>query len=587
MNKTIRFAAIVFFLVLFFFSSYRMYELDKIQSLWGNLPLIFVGSLWALIVFVFNKKYNNPLYLGLASLSGLLLSFGFLNTPFTSLIFLGFVPLFIIEDKIAEFSLGKSGREVMKYAYHAFVVWNILATWWVENSSLVAGMVANFLNALLMATVFWLFHKLRWRFGRYAVFAVFWIGFEYLHLHWDISWPWLTLGNSFAEQHSWIQWYSWTGALGGSLWILAINILFFKAYQLQLLFKTKKYYLRPLGVLLIPLFLSLVMYYSYTEKKDGGVASVVAIQPNFEAHYEKFKIPEPLQLERFLRISASAIDSNTDYLVFPETSFESNIWLDRIEQNATVNELKSFVNRYPHLNLMTGLGAERRFSGQPLPMRHSVRVDKRSGSPIYWEAYNLAVQLSSHTDTMPIYLKSKFVPGAELIPYPAVFSFLEPVFKEFHASMEGYGDQDFRGVFRSGKKAIAPVICYESVYGDFCGGYVRNGAQALFIMTNDGWWDNSPGHVQHRNFARLRAIELRKDVVRSANMGNSCFINQRGDLQNSTSYGKEGFSKQDINLNNTLTFYARFGDYIGVLAAIFSCICLVGLPFFGNKQNLG
>src|SRR5207247_2436074 len=77
---------------------------------------------------------------------------------------------------------------------------------------------------------------------------------------------------------------------------------------------------------------------------------------------------------------------------------------------------------------------------------------------------------------------------------------------------------------------IAPAICYESIYGDFLSAYIRNGAEFIAVITNDGWWGDTPGYIQHENYARLAAIEFRRDIARSANTGISCFINQKGDI---------------------------------------------------------
>ena len=118
----------------------------------------------------------------------------------------------------------------MFFAYNAFVIWNILATYWVANTAFVAGIVAIFLNAFLMAVPFWAFHKTKKIMPKlgFAAFVVYWITFENLHLHWEISWPWLTLGNAFSQFPSWVQWYEYTGAFGGTLWALLANVLIFK-----------------------------------------------------------------------------------------------------------------------------------------------------------------------------------------------------------------------------------------------------------------------------------------------------------------------------------------------------------------------
>ena len=63
------------------------------------------------------------------------------------------------------------------------------------------------------------------------VLASLWISFEYLHLTWEITWPWFTLGNIFAKHNAVVQWYEVTGTLGGSVWVLAANISFYLALQ--------------------------------------------------------------------------------------------------------------------------------------------------------------------------------------------------------------------------------------------------------------------------------------------------------------------------------------------------------------------
>ena len=62
----------------------------------------------------------------------------------------------------------------------------------------------------------------------YASFVFFWLAFEFLYLRAQINFPWTMLGNGFAKEVWTIQWYEWTGVLGGSLWVLVMNILVFK-----------------------------------------------------------------------------------------------------------------------------------------------------------------------------------------------------------------------------------------------------------------------------------------------------------------------------------------------------------------------
>ena len=126
-----------------------------------------------------------------------------------------------------------------------------------------------------MAVTFYGFHLTKKYVGHkegVIALVLYWIGFEYFHYDWESSWPWLTFGNVFSIHPSWIQWYSVSGALGGTLWILVINLLLFRTVENVYLKKeswriqTPLFYLAGAG-LIIPLVISLITYYSYEEQK--------------------------------------------------------------------------------------------------------------------------------------------------------------------------------------------------------------------------------------------------------------------------------------------------------------------------------
>ncbi len=207
--------------------------------LWGYRPLWLFLAAWGAFVLLLGSRFSRYgdaawRWLGLSTLSGLLLSIGFPGTvaplPFT--MFVAFVPLLIVEQEIAGRREKASRWEVFKFAYNAFIIWNIITTFWVANTALVAGIFAITVNAALMGIPFTLFHQTKKVLPRlgYAAFIAYWIAFEYGHLNWELTWPWLTLGNSFAEWPSLVQWYEYTGVFGGGLWILLLNLLFFQLW---------------------------------------------------------------------------------------------------------------------------------------------------------------------------------------------------------------------------------------------------------------------------------------------------------------------------------------------------------------------
>ena len=587
MNQKIQYSVIIIGLIIIGGVGFAMTQLP----LWGWLPLPLLSAIWVVIVFLRLKKYNLR-WLMLSTLSGVLLSFGFPVSPLTPLMFLGFVPLLMVENEI--FTKG-SKDGILKYAYNAFAIWNIGATWWVSNAGLAPGMIANFLNAFFMAVPFWLFHKSRaiLRGWHLTAFIIYWLAFEYVHLNWEISWSWLTLGNAFAQYPSWIQWYEYTGVFGGSLWILGVNILIFKVinYKFYLNKNAQSLIIQSVALILIPLSISaLIANFSNKQNVENNnkTANVVVVQPNYEPHYQKFEVPEDIQLLKFLKLAAEKVDSTTDYLVFPETSFDFHN-VDNFAQVSVINQLKDFVNRYPKLHLVTGIDAIKVYAAyvfqKPEGLASSVRDhDNRDGTFTYFEAYNAAAQITSGMNSIDFYKKSKLVPGAEILPYGFLFGWLKPLFKKFGGSTSGFGAQPNRSVFwnKDGQRAVAPMICYESVFGDFSRGYVEAGANAFFVVTNDGWWDDTPGYRQHLKFACLRAIEFRRPVVRSANTGSSCFIDKYGHVEQATPYAVDAVIKGTIYLNSEITFYEKVGDIIGQIAAYLAVALLL---FFIYKST--
>lgn len=581
MKSRIRIPLILFLAALAVWLGYDMFQRTQQMLLWGLRPLFFFLSFWGVLMLLLAPRLSRYgedkgwRWLGLSTLSGVLLSLGFPDVlvPFPFLMFIGFVPLLWVEKEVSDQREGASKWELFKYSYHAFIVWNIITTYWVANTGLAAGLFAILVNSVLMCIPFLLFHQTKKAVPAlgYLAFIAYWISFEYGHLNWDLTWPWLTLGNSFAEFPTLIQWYEYTGVFGGTLWILLANVLLFqiaKAYQAKQPFRQKAV---RLGVFLIlPILISLGIYAAFEE--EGEIVEVVVIQPNYEPHYEKFSVSLRAQIDQFLRLTTSQIDAGTDYVLYPETSF-GQVNVDQIERHPAIRAIEDFFEGYPNTTIVIGLSAYDIF--QPGEQHtEAVRTAVDGRDTIYYEALNAAAQIIPEEGEVQWYRKSKLVPGAETFPFRDFMWFFAPLVQSLNGTWEGVGTQAERSVFRSGQVRIGPAICYESVFGEYFTGYVRKGANAIFIMTNDGWWDNTAGHQQHLHYASLRAIETRRSIARSANTGISAFIDQRGGIHQATEYGEAAAIKGDIVLNDRITFYVRWGDMIARLS-IFVTILLI------------
>lgn len=590
--KKYRIAGILIFVGLAIWMGLEMKNRTAEELLWGYRPLGLFLGIWLALMFLilprFSKHPKSYQLFGISTLSGILMGLGFpdvFSLPF--ILFGSFIPLLIVEKEIAEHWDRPAFWEVFKYSYHTFILFNIISTYWVGNSALVAGLFAISVNAALMCIPILLFHWTKKRLPKlgYLSFVTYWICFEYVHFNWELTWPWLALGHGFAAFPSLVQWYEYTGVLGGTLWVLLLNLFLFfemnKWMQESVKPNTTKM-LQLFALVSIPILFSLFIYYNY--KEQGRLEEVVVVQPNYEPHYIKFTVPARAQLDNFLKLTTDAVNENTDYVVYPESSF-GYVNTDQLEREKIINDLKQFLTPYPNLKMVSGFNAYNVFdNGEPHSAAVRTRVNRR-GDTTYLEVLNIAAQLSNEVEEIPVYRKSKLVPGPEILPYRNLLFFLEPIANMLDGTSAGVGTQAQRAVFESSSGKIGPAICYESVFGAYYGGYVRKGAEAIFIMTNDGWWDNTAGHRQHLYYASLRAIETRRPIARSANTGVSAFINQRGDILQPIPYDEPGAIKSELRFNKKLTFYTKFGDLIARISVFLAAILLLNAFVKGQLRT--
>jgi apolipoprotein N-acyltransferase len=523
----------------------------------------------------------------LSSLSGLLLFAAWPASPLTFLIFIAFIPLLWLEQQ------GILRRKFFGWAYITMLVWNASTTWWIWNASAPGAVGAILANSLIMCLPWLGFHFVKSRMGSkwgYSSLVMLWLTFEYIHLQdWGLSWPWLTLGNVFAGHPGWVQWYSITGTSGGSLWILGVNVLTFRLLaKLPARPFPKRSLILPIAALLLPLIISFLLYPIdlRTALPASAKTNVVIVQPNIDP-YEKLTTGSfEAMIHKLIRLSDSVIDDNTALVVWPETALymENGISEDNMKANYFLDPLWDFLRRHPQIDLLSGVESYRAYQGG----QQSSTARNIPNTNIYIDSYNAAIIFDS-TGPLHSYHKSKLVPGVETLP--SFLHFLDPVFDKFGGTTAGYTGQSDRTPLSTSNHSytIAPAVCYESIYGEFMSNYVRNGADIIAIITNDGWWGNTPGYTQHEYYARLRAIETRRWVVRSANTGVSCIIAPTGNIIEARPWFQPAVIKSVVPPLQEKTFYVKYGDLISRLA-IFATVLLtacVTIQIIKRKRSRG
>lgn len=517
-------------------------------------------------------------------ISGVLLALAWPERGFPLLLFIGFIPLLILEDlKRKDPSVTRIGIYWM--VFPAFLIWNGLTTWWIYNATFVGVLAALLTNTLSQSLMFWLFHFTRktLKRGRHGYLALifFWITFEFIHHHWDLNWPWMTLGNGFAAWPKWIQWYEFTGTFGGSLWILVVNILLYKALMRALELKsfraTIANWVLPVVIVIIPTLVSFWIYRNYKEKI--APIEVVSVQPNFDPYEEQYEMPAEEVINRASKLALQKADGNTDFIIFPESMVQPDfssgimIWENELDNHPTFSWFRrNLLSRYPETKVISGYSTYREYSEQDV-LTPTARAFRDGHG--HYDAYNTAILITQNTE-LQLYHKSRLTPGVELMPFPWLLKPFGDIALDLGGTLGALGtDAERRPFFINDTLRIATIICYESAFGEFVNGFIKNGANAIFVITNDGWWGNTPGHRQHMLFSVIRSIETRRSIARSANTGISCFVNQRGDVSQRTQYWVPDAIKETINANDKITFYVRYGDYIARGCAVGSILLLL------------
>jgi len=550
-------------------------------------------------------KNRTILLWGLTFLFAVLMSVPFLVPHCGFFALFGFVPLLCM-DRVATLT---GTRRVWIYHYSAFVLWNAFTTFWVCNATVGGGIFASLANSFQMSLIFGLFRLSKKKFSGllpYLFLAVSWIAWERAYFDAEISWPWLVLGNAFARSVASVQWYEYTGTLGGSLWIWICNLSVFGLMTALsdgrwAGLNAKAKIAAISGTVLVfvaPFIVSRVIFETYQEREDP--MEVVIFQPNIDP-YNKFRAKSQEQQNAILLgqmaevlqgRSGGEADDGPLLLLAPET-FTGDVVVGDWNSSLTWRRLTSFLKDWPGVNMIFG-ASSCSFSESAERPSYTAR-QLRDGR--WMESHNSALMIDG-TGRTEIFHKSKLVVAVEKTPYPAVFCKIDDMLggvmgrcigqdsvSVLHcvapaAGMSSVVPSSLSVIRRpssvilrpqSGREdlpqgntvAVGCAVCYESIYGEYYTGYIKAGAEAMTVITNDSWWGNTPGYRQHLSYSSLRAIETRRSIARCANTGISAFIDQRGVIHDPTPWWQPAVLQGSINKNDKITFFVSHGDIAG------------------------
>ncbi len=511
---------------------------------------------------IFNCIWNTKWALTIAT--GLLLGMSYPPIPLPFLIFPAFLFIFRIID------LSDSTRAAAYWTYPAFLIWNVITTYWLAMATLAGGIAAILANAAVMTVPVMLQYKVQqykikgWLIALFQ--TAFWISYEYLHHQWDLAWPWLTLANAWANVPDIVQYISVTGYLGISFWILFATAL---AYQgIRSNHSISRW--GSLAVLILfPLWSAVgsLQYHSTASQTQ----EVVVVQPNFDSYHPNGGFANSFKAhEHLLQLTDSVRTPATEAVVWPENAIQTRISNWNSFSKASNNTKKMLRQKADSWDATLISGAT-----------YFQYYDESNAPPLPYSPgqnpylpFNAA--LAFYPDqTTDVYRKHNLVPIVERIPFVHFLNGIDVFNWAAWNQIQGYGKGEKATPFSVGNTTTPALICYDSVFPSWVRKYVVEGAGYLTIITNDGWWGNTSGHEQHFAYARLRAIELDRWVVRSANNGISGIIAPDGSIKVETPYWESTAFRYDVPVLKSQTFYARFGDWLPAVMLLLSAIGII------------
>ena len=509
-------------------------------------------------------------------ISVILLSLGWLGLSGLGLL-VALIPLLIISEGYSDSQ--RDWWRMCGWATLTFLAWSLSTIWWVWNAAPIGVIVASIVGSFYNLCGIMIYHYTSKRAKRalaYTLLVTIWLATEWAYNSAEVmTFPWLLLGHGFSSDIWAVQWYEYTGIFGGTLWTLCSNIAIFEALRTRQ--RTK--ILLASAIVIIPIIISLLLYCSY----DSSTKSVkmTVVQPNVPCYDDERIAANMDDPTATIMELIDEVPAESKFVLLPESSLAYIPAIRTVDEGST----NFYTTRFKQLHgaqnsdmkLIAGASTVRYYGNV------AATETARESNGEYYDLYNSALLIDADGDVEQIYHKQKLVIGVEAIPFRSIL-------KNYNVDLGGvtgqlgWGEQHI--VFENSGAKVGPAICYEGLYGNHFAGFAREGAEAMAVLSNDGWWGDTPGHRRLFDFCRLRAIETRRAIARSANTGISGFISPRGEvIGERLEWNERGTLTAEVELRNDVTFYMMYGDWVARIATYVAAMALLYYVAYRAKRR--
>ncbi len=465
--------------------------------------------------------------------SALLLIFSFPNFNLSFFAFTGFVPIFFALEK-------KSKKQAFWIFYLCGVIFYFGVLYWLIHVTL-AGLILLVLYLALYFGLFgFIFISLRSEVSclRSLSIPAIWVLLEYLQSHLLTGFGWALLGYSQFKNLPLIQISDITGVYGVSFVIMMTNVAVYRSFRKS--FKE--------AIVASAVLVAIVGYGMIRENKGewGRSIKVSVIQGNIPQELKWDPEAQEGILNKYIVLTKMAALDGPDLIIWPETSVPG-YWSEYELRDRVLDLVKEI--KKP---LLIGVITER-----------------------FNRYFNSAILISKRGEVLGQYDKLHLVPFGEFIPFEKVFPKLRQIIS---VDIGDFTPGKRFQVFKENLFQFSVLICFEDIFPSLVRQFVKSGAENLVVITNDAWFKKTSAPYQHAAASVFRAIENRRSVIRSTNIGFSCFIEPTGKIngyvkdENGESIFVTGYKTMNVSVSKGLTFYTRFGD---VFVGFCGIVCLI------------
>ena len=455
-----------------------------------------------------------------------------------------FIPIFYhLENKFRYKDFFYSGF-IWGFIYHLTTIFwlsmNIGTNHYIASLTMILAVLVLSINSIIIFSVLYLFKKYYSK--QYLYFLPFiWILVEYIKSFGTLGFPWVSIANTQIDYLVLIQNAEFLGIYGISFWIILINVILYQNLKNRVSYR---YYLI---IFFIPWIIGLFLYNRLNTDLDSNL-NIALIQPNISLEEKWIGSPNK-NFNKILDLSKTIQKQTNDILVWPESALPSYFLQSNTNQ----------INRIHHV-----LGdSTKLITGTTIFEKGSIKN----------KVFNSIAYIDNNR-IIDYYNKIQLVPMAEYVPWSNFFTFLD----DLNLGQANFSIGKENKIFDYNETKFGSVVCYESTFPWLINEFIKQGAEFIIIVTNDGWYETAPEPQQHAKQSIYRAIENRKPIIRCANTGISMIIDQAGNIKQRLELNKTGTIRASIIPNKKITFYIKYGDYliksIAVLLLIFLLISI-------------